>query len=727
MSTTGRPRSVSLFAGGGGMTLGFQHAGFKTVMASDVEASAARTFAHNFPHAPFLHADIRHVTKNELIEAVGGEVDVVIGGPPCQGFSTIGDQNPADPRNGLFWCFARVVEWLRPTCFVMENVNYLRTQYGGRYEREIVRAFQRLGYHVHVTTLNAADYGVPQLRKRVFFFGSRLSPKFAWPAATHGVGGIPYATVGEALAGLDSTFANHAVLNHSDTVQARYRLIPEGGRMPAPGELPPEIRRKNFGNTYKRLHRGRPSLTLVPGNNAFPVHPTEHRSLTPREGARIQTFPDAYIFQGNRSEQCRLVGNAVPVRLAEHIGAAVLAHMSGERLTNGVPSTPVPCLTKEGSPNVPAQKSRNLTAASLFTGAGGLTLGFQNAGFHVLGSVDKKNSVARNHALNFPDIAHLTADVGAMSSEDLVKLIGQPTVDVVFGGPPCQGFSIFGRRRFVNTKGHRAEADERNDLSIKYFDLAFALEPKFIFFENVKGFVSTPLGETTYLSAIEKKLDAAGYEFAHRVINCASYGVPQARERFILVAWRKDLAFVWPEAKFFAEPKPWQRRFVTLADVISDLIDSSTHSAEFSHVPMNHKPLVVARYELIPEGGRLPVQTMPDELRKGYRSDDVKNFSHVYKRLSMSQPATTMVPGHNAFPVHPILPRTLTVREAARIQTFPDHMRFVGTRQQQCTLVGNAVPPLLGEIFAAAIAKGIEGNFTSAGYKRDVYDLAVVS
>lgn len=171
-STTKRPRCVSLFAGGGGMTLGFQHAGFKTVMASDVEASAARTFAHNFPHAPFLHADIRHLTKNELVEAVGGEVDVVVGGPPCQGFSTIGDQNPADPRNGLFWCFARVVEWLRPACFVMENVNYLRTQYGGRYEREIVRAFQRLGYHVHVTTLNAADYGVPQIGRE----SSSLAP-----------------------------------------------------------------------------------------------------------------------------------------------------------------------------------------------------------------------------------------------------------------------------------------------------------------------------------------------------------------------------------------------------------------------------------------------------------------------------------------------------------------------------------------------------------------------
>lgn len=707
------------------MTLGFQHAGFQTVLASDVEASAAETFNHNFPHASFLHADIRHVTRAELLKAVGGEVDVVVGGPPCQGFSTIGDQNPADPRNGLFWCFARVVDWLRPACFVMENVNYLRTQYGGRYEREIVRAFQRLGYTIHVRTLNAADHGVPQVRKRVFFFGSRVSDKFEWPAPTHGVGGVPFATVGEALSGVDGTLANHILLNHSDRVVARYRLIPEGGRMPPPAELPPEIRRKNFGNTYKRLHRDRPSLTLVPGNNAFPVHPTEHRSLTPREGARLQTFPDGYVFKGNRAEQCRLVGNAVPVRLAERLGEAVLAHLGADRISDGVPSSAVAPLTTEEKISV--QKPRQPTALSLFTGAGGLLLGFQNAGFSVQGSVDKKNSVARNHEINFPRVPHLTADLGALSAGDIQKLVGKTSVDVVFGGPPCQGFSIFGRRRFVNTKGHSAESDERNDLTLKYFDLAFALSPKFIFFENVKGFVSTPLGKSTYRKRVEDMLTNAGFAFAHRVVNCASYGVPQARERFILVAWRKDLAFNWPEAKFFADPKSWQRRFVTLADVISDLMDPATHSEDFSHVPMNHKPLVVARYNLIPEGGRLPVQTMPDELRKGYRSDNVKNFSHVYKRLSMSQPATTMVPGHNAFPVHPVMPRTLTVREAARIQTFPDQMRFVGTRQQQCTLVGNAVPPVLAEIFAMAIAKGIQGNFTSAGYKRDVYDLAAAS
>lgn len=730
--------AVSLFAGGGGMTLGLQKAGYQSLLATDVEASAAATLTHNFPASQVIHADVRHLTQSALSAATGGcEIDLVAGGPPCQGFSTLGDQNPADPRNGLFWRFAKVVEWLNPKCFLMENVNYLRTQYGGRFEREIVAAFERLGYRVQVTTLNAADFGVPQHRKRVFFFGTRLDGDFQWPELTHGPLRHSYQTVWSAISDLQDAkegIHNHSFLKHGDVVVARYRLIPEGGRMPPPSELPSEIRRKNFGNTYKRLHRGKPSLTLVPGNNAFPVHPVEHRSLSPREAARLQTFPDEYVFFGSRAEQCKLVGNAVPPLLAERLARSVTEHiMKSLAETGGLTSA---LATKRTDPKTiklrrvmnppePLRLPKNApTALSFFTGIGGLMLGFRNAGFRILSSYDLKNSVEKNLQLNFPDISHIRADVSELSIADIRSHIGISQVDVVFGGPPCQGFSIFGRRRFVNTRDHHPEDDERNEVSLKYIELAIGLKPKVIFLENVKGFLSTQRGDSSYLALVEEKLRCAGYEPEYRVINCAEHGIPQARERLILVACLAGMKFEWPEPKFFAEPKAWQKRFVTTGDVISDLMDNFTHSADFSHVPMNHKELVVERYKLIPEGGRLPERGMPDHLRKGYRSDNVKNYSHVYKRLSMSAPATTMVPGHNAFPVHPVLHRTLTVREAARIQTFPDWMRFVGTRQQQCTLVGNAVPPLLAEIFAANIAKSIGGNYDSLGYKRDVYDLA---
>ncbi|MBB2486825.1 DNA cytosine methyltransferase [Mitsuaria sp. WAJ17] len=730
-----KPTAISLFAGGGGMTLGIEQAGFESIFATDIEQSSAATFSQNWPNKQFFHGDIRRLTRDKLEAYLEGKrVDIVVGGPPCQGFSTIGDQNPADPRNGLFWCFVRVVQWTQPSCFIMENVNYLRTQYGGRFEREIVAAFEALGYDVTVKTLDAADFGVPQHRKRVFFFGTKLHNTFQWPVETHGPGRKPYRTVGECIADLTSHgqdhVPNHSFLQHGDKVVARYKLIPEGGRMPPPAELPEEIRRKNFGNTYKRLHRKKPSLTLVPGNNAFPVHPTAHRSLSPREAARLQTFPDTHIFFGSRAEQCKLVGNAVPVELARHLGLAAIKHIKSAnnrdlpktKMVSKQQALPLNELSKRR-----AVKPNGLTAVSFFTGIGGLMLGFLNAGFRVVASYDMKNSVARNLEQNFPDVPHKVADVGALSKKEILADSGLKEIDVVFGGPPCQGFSIFGRRRFVNTQNHQPDEDARNELSIKYVELAIQLKPKVIFLENVKGFVSTPRGQSSYLEEVERRLSKAGYELRHEVLNCASYGVAQARERFILVAWKKGLSFNWPEPKYFASPKSWQRPFVTVGDVISDLMDPSTQSAEFSHAPMNHKELVVERYRLIPEGGRLPEAELPEHLKKGYRSDSVKNFSHVYKRLSMNAPATTMVPGHNAFPVHPVLHRTLTVREAARIQGFPDWMRFVGTRQQQCTLVGNAVPPHLAEVFAVGIAKTIKGNFSAPGFKRDIYDLATAA
>lgn len=725
--------AVSLFAGGGGMTLGLRQAGYECLLATDVERSAADTLRRNLAGVEVIQEDVRRLTRTQILEATKGkEIDLVVGGPPCQGFSTIGDQNPADPRNGLFWCFARVVGWLRPKCFLMENVNYLRTQYGGRYEREIISAFEHLGYAVQVTTLNAADYGVPQNRKRVFFFGTKLGGNFHWPTPTHGAGALPYETVWNAIGDLHKSKSpppNHLLLRHGETVVARYKLIPEGGRMPPPSELPVAIRRKNFGNTYKRLHRKKPSLTLVPGNNAFPVHPLAHRSLSPREAARIQTFPDTYVFYGTRAEQCKLVGNAVPPILAETLGKAIMKHIKSKGPTKKrAGSDASPEVAQQVSRKTPAvfvrEQGQTMSAVSFFTGIGGLMLGFQNAGFRTLASYDLKKSVERNLQLNFPYVPHFRVDVSQLSVEEVREHIGGRSVDVVFGGPPCQGFSMFGRRRFVNTKNHRPEDDERNEVSLKYIELAVALQPKVIFLENVKGFTSTNRGNSTYLAEVESKLVRAGYVPEYRVVNCAMYGVPQLRERLILIACKTGLVFEWPEGKHHADPKSWQRPYVTLGDVISDLMDPGTTDETFSHVPMNHKELVVERYKLIPEGGRLPESGLPPALKKGYRSDNVKNYSHVYKRLSMNAPATTMVPGHNAFPVHPKLHRTLTVREAARIQTFPDWMRFCGTRQQQCTLVGNAVPPLLAEIFAANIAKSIRGNYLASGYKRDIYDLA---
>lgn len=733
-------RVIALFSGGGGLNLGFRTAGFDTVLATDFEPTAAATFAHNLPEVPFHLGDVQHLTPSKIRELIGTvPVDVVIGGPPCQGFTTIGNQVQGDPRNSLFGAFARVVRWTTPEFVLIENTSYLRSQYAGAYEDEIRSELEALGYRVSVAVLNAADYGAPQTRKRIFFAASRDGREFTWPRPTHGPDSAtvqPFATVGPAIMDIAdvgaSSLPNHIALRHSEKVLQRYRLIPEGGRMPPPQELPPEIRRRNFGNTYKRLHRQRPSLTLVPGNNAFPIHPTEDRSLTPREAARLQGFPDDYVFAGSRAEQCRLVGNAVPVHLARALADSVADHLSRVATAESseqpiVVGEPVQLALPLAAPKDSAGSNGSPSAISLFTGAGGLLLGFRRAGFQVLSSYDRKSIVAENLPLNFPKIHHEKMDLTAVTGDELLRGTGGVVPDVIFGGPPCQGFSVFGNRRFVNTRGHRPETDLRNELTLSFLRVAVEVGPKVIFMENVKGFASTPRATSTYLDAALGVLESGGYQVSFRVINSADYGVPQKRERAIVVATRPGFDFEWPVGRFFATPRAWQRGWATVGDAISDLADDSTYSSAFSHVPMAHKPLVEARYRLIPEGGRLPVADLPDELRRGYRTEDIKNFSHVYRRLSRERPASTMVPGHNAFPVHPTLPRTLTVREAARIQTFPDWFRFVGTRQQQGILVGNAVPPLLAEVFAQAIAKTLGGNARKPGYKADHYELRALS
>ncbi len=319
---------IDLFSGAGGFLLGFEKEGFSIILSTDFDEDCENVHRTNRPQIPFIRKDIRAFANEEFDELVGGkEVDVLIGGPPCQGFSTIGSRVSSDPqkrkrydpRNDLFREYIRILNHLQPKVFVMENVKGLKTRDGGKIFEEIQRQYEATGYDFNCTTLNAADYGVPQIRERVFFYGTRIGIGLEPPSPTHGENGLPYNTVQTAIGDLadqDETFPNHVPLKHREKNIQRYRLIPEGGRLPEEN-LPPELYRKNFGNTFKRLDRNRPSLTMVPGHNAFPIHPWLDRSLTVREAARIQTFPDDYIFCGRRDKQCMQVGNAVPVLLAD--------------------------------------------------------------------------------------------------------------------------------------------------------------------------------------------------------------------------------------------------------------------------------------------------------------------------------------------------------------------------------------------------------------------------
>jgi len=323
---------VDLFCGAGGLHLGFDRAGFQTQLCIDNNLQVEQTHKSNFPKIPFINRDISLISSEEIKEYIDGELDVITGGPPCQGFSTIGKRSSSDvekrllhdPRNELVITYAKLISDLQPKFIVMENVKGILTMDKGAYLENVLNLLKKAGYNVDYKLINMADYGIPQIRKRVIILGNRIGLPVLFPEPTHAEyksdKHLPWNNCWEVIHDLssieDDPKFNHVALKHTEKNIERYKLIPEGGRLPE-DKLSKELYRKNFGNTYKRLHREKPSLTMVPGNDAFPIHPILHRSLTVREAARIQTFPDSMIFFGNRRQQGHQVGNAVPPIFSE--------------------------------------------------------------------------------------------------------------------------------------------------------------------------------------------------------------------------------------------------------------------------------------------------------------------------------------------------------------------------------------------------------------------------
>ncbi len=713
-----KPTVFSLFTGAGGLDIGFEEAGFKVIGASDIWEESAKTMATNFPKVPFICKDIRQIEPEEILAATNGiRPDIFIGGPPCQGFSVMGDKNSADPRNTLFESYVRLVAALKPKCFVFENVKGIKTMFGGRYLKMVANSFADIGYDIHLKVLNAKDYGVPQSRQRVIIVGTMLSAHYNFPAPSDsGVGKLrAYKNVGEAIGDLvkkDASFPNHIPLDHGEVVVKRYKLIKEGGKLPPPNELPEEIRRGNFGNTYVRLDRKSVATTMVPGNNAFPVHPILHRSLTPREAARIQSFPDEVIFSGPRKEQCKLVGNAVPPLMAAHIAKSVLKHLAGKETANSVDLylTRYSSLDLKGG-NTSIDKKPKLKFIDLFSGAGGIGIGFEQAGFEHVFSADFDSAVAKTHRNYHKTIPFIEGDLSSDKVFQQIKRdFGHLEIDVIVGGPPCQGFSIFGKRRFVHTKDYNPHDDDRNRLIFTYLKYVKLFNPKWFMIENVPGLVS--LDDGWFIKELIKDIEKLGYKnHDYRVINTADYGVPQKRKRFILLANRTGHIIPWPKPKYFEEPEDWQYPYRSINEVLTGLDSAESESRLKNHTPMKHAPDVIERFSYIKEGKKLNPDDLPKKLQLSRTGKKIQSFSKVFFRLDRNAPSPTLVPGHSAFPIHPWLNRQLTVREAARIQTFPDEIEFLGNTGEQCKQVGNAFPPMAAETFANSIAKAISNNW----------------
>lgn len=354
-----------------------------------------------------------------------------------------------------------------------------------------------------------------------------------------------------------------------------------------------------------------------------------------------------------------------------------------------------------------------MNAIDLFSGAGGLSVALIESGFNIVLANEINPRFAETHKLNFPEVPILVKDINQITQEDIQNEIKGKEVDLIVGGPPCQGFSIFGKRRFINTKDYNPHEDPRNFLVYQFIRIVKEVKPKFFLMENVKGF--TNLDKGLFVEEVKKAFQEIGYDnIWWEVIHATDYGVPQERQRMFMIGNRLGIKFEKPEATHFPIGSGMTPEYTTVGDAIMDLVGKENMVK--NHIPLSHKPIVAARYGYVKEGCKLNVADLPAELavatRKDSKTGTVANYSHVFKRLSRFKPSTTMVPGHNAFPIHPTLNRTLTPREAARIQTFPDNHEFLGTRQEQCIQVGNAVPPLMAVPFMKKIKQYIE-NYKS--------------
>ncbi len=329
--------------------------------------------------------------------------------------------------------------------------------------------------------------------------------------------------------------------------------------------------------------------------------------------------------------------------------------------------------------------NKTYTFIDLFSGAGGLLRGFLNAGFKPEFSLEFWKPAIETHHQNYPNIPVWEEDIRQVSDERLLSY--HHKIDVIVGGPPCQGFSTIGKRLVK---------DPRNELVFEFIRFVRIIQPKVFLMENVRGLLSTDKGSVK--EAIMAEFEDIGYNITSKVLCAADYGVPQKRYRLFFLGVRKDLG----KEPYFPQPSHDSSNYTTVGDAIMDLVGKENIVP--NHVPLKHNKVVTERISYIEEGHGIPKDGLPQSVAKGSRSDfldhSIKNFSHVFRRLSRSLPSTTMVPGHNAFPLHPTKNRSLTVREAARIQTFPDDVIFCGSRQNQCIQVGNAVPVKLAEVIA---------------------------
>lgn len=338
---------MDLFSGVGGLSYGFSKSNFFNILiANEIEKDISIAYTLNHPSVVMLNCDIGDITKEKLTKLLKGKkIDIIVGGPPCQSYSTLGKRQ-MDKRASLFLQYKRILELVNPTAFVFENVVGILSMNKGKLFNEVQTEFSKLGYQLKYRILDAADYGVPQHRERVILVGFKGQNPFTFPTPSHGSAEQPFITLKDAIGdlpvlrsgeesseyrfepnnkflqfvreGSGSTLTEHKAPKNGDSLIKIMNALKDGeSKM----DLPEEIRPKSgYGNTYAKLWWERPSTTIT-RNFACPsssrcIHPRDSRAMTIREGARLQSFPDNYKFYGTDGMKRLEIGNAVPPLLS---------------------------------------------------------------------------------------------------------------------------------------------------------------------------------------------------------------------------------------------------------------------------------------------------------------------------------------------------------------------------------------------------------------------------
>lgn len=763
---------VDLFCGAGGLSKGFMDAGYDVKIGIDWDDAALLTFSKNHGDAEACKLDLFNLDnvmeiKNKLSDKGVEQLDVLIGGPPCQGFSLAGNRIESDERNTLYTAMVKTAELLKPKVVLLENVPGMIKLYGGKVKDKIFEDFENLGYKMNVKVLYAPEYGIPQIRKRAIFIGLLNSTEpFIYPepllteenfvSCSDAISDLPTlegdmdfdvktirdyknaptTEYQELMRRNSSRVYNHTPTKHAQKTIDNISLVPDGGKYT---DLPPELA-GNF-KYHESLHRynsKKPSLTIDTGHRTH-FHYKYNRIPTVRENARLQSFPDDFIFYGNKQQQYKQVGNAVPPLLGQAVATQILKYLDKSESNN--------------------MENKKIKFMDLFAGCGGLMDGFMQSGKydHVAAVEWEKAPVDTlinrlQSKWNYADADKTVLRFDMQREEELFTGYDDPEfgkndgldkivdnkggIDIIIGGPPCQAYSVAGRN------AGRMKGDYRNYLFEHYVSTVKRYDPKLFVFENVPGMITAMPDGTLVTELIKRDLNEIGFEIVEDIrkyaqIDMTEFGVPQSRKRVILVGLNKKYFDNCEEIleDFYINILPkYKQEKKSLQDAIGDLpkllpLDKSTrkggknvsHYAESQsliswHVPRYNNERDINVFKLLAEdieSGVNKYQSI-DELIKLYEETTGKKTKvHKYHVLRKDEPSTTILAhlhkdGFRFIHYDSKQARTITVREAARIQTFADDFEFIGSMGAAYKMIGNAVPSEFARLLALAIEELLE-------------------